>query len=191
MSSRHWVYSSLWVTVWYTVLWGGEVWEGNGLPDEHFLELPRTFLEHFPRTPLRILKNLVLGTEDRIFQELVNFQRHPYISLLSVALISIYLLLLFRCSVMSSSLQESCMDCRMPGFPFLYPLLELAQTHVHWVGDTIQPCHPLLSPSPPALSLSQHQGLFQWVSSLHHVAKVLKFQLQNQFFQWTPRTDLL
>ena len=60
---------------------------------------------------------------------------------------------------MSSSLQESCMDCRMPGFPFLHHLLKLAQTHVHWVGDTIQPCHPLFSPSPPALNLSSHHLL--------------------------------
>ena len=57
--------------------------------------------------------------------------------------------------------------------------------------DTIQPSHPLSSPSPSALNLSQHQGLFKWVSSLHQVAKVLEFQLQHQCFQWTPRTDLL
>ena len=61
----------------------------------------------------------------------------------------------------------------------------------HWVGDAIQPSHPLSSPSPPALNLSQHQGLFKWVSSSHHVAKILGFQLQHQSFQWTPRTDLL
>ena len=62
--------------------------------------------------------------------------------------------------------------------------------HVHWGGDAIQPSHPLSSPSPPVLNLSQHQGLFQWVSSLHQVAKVLEFQLQHQYFQWTPKTDL-
>ena len=60
-----------------------------------------------------------------------------------------------------------------------------------WVSDAIQPSHPLSSPSPPALNLSQHQGLFQWVSSLHQVAKVLEFQLQHQSFQWIFRTDLL
>ena len=60
-----------------------------------------------------------------------------------------------------------------------------------WVGDAIQPSHPLSSPSPPAPSPSQHQGLFKWVNSLHEVAKVLEFQLQYQSFQWTPRTDLL
>ena len=81
------------------------------------------------------------------------------------------------------------MDCSMPGFPVHHQLPELTQTHVHWVGDAIQPSHPLLSPSPPAFSLSQHQGLFQWVSSSHQVAKVLEFQLQHQSFQWTFRTD--
>ena len=62
---------------------------------------------------------------------------------------------------------------------------------IHWVGDAIQPSHPLLSPSPPVLNLSQHQGLFKRVSSSHQVAKVLEFQLQHQSYQWTPRTDLL
>ena len=65
-------------------------------------------------------------------------------------------------------------------------LLELAQTHVHPDGDAIQPPHPLSSPS-PAFNLSQHQGLFQWVSSSHQVAKVLEFQLQHQSFQWVFR----
>ena len=64
--------------------------------------------------------------------------------------------------------------------PVHHHLPELAQTHVHWVGDAIQPSCILLPPSPPAFSLSQHQGLFQWVSSLHQVAKVLEFQLHHQ-----------
>ena len=64
---------------------------------------------------------------------------------------------------------------------------ELNQTHVHWVSDAIQPSHPPSSPSPPACNLSQHQGLFKWVSSSHQVAKLLEFQLQHQSFQWTPR----
>ena len=66
-----------------------------------------------------------------------------------------------------------------------------SQSHVHWVNDAIQPSHPLSSPSPPVFNLSQHQGLFQWVSSSHQVFKVLEFQLQHQSFRWTPRTDLL
>ena len=57
------------------------------------------------------------------------------------------------------------MDCSTPGFPVHHQLPEFAQTHVHWVGDAIQPSHPLSSPSPPAFNLSQHQGLFQWVGS--------------------------
>ena len=78
-----------------------------------------------------------------------------------------------------------------PGLPLHHQPTESTQTHVHWVSDAIQPSHPLPSPSPPVLSLSQHQGLFQWVSSLHQEAKGLEFQLQHQSFQWIPRTDLL
>ena len=74
-----------------------------------------------------------------------------------------------------------------PGFPVYHQLPELAQTHV---CDAIQPSHPLSSPS-PAFNLSQHQGLFQWVSSLHQVAIVSEFQLQHQSFQWIFRTDFL
>ena len=78
-----------------------------------------------------------------------------------------------------------------PGLPVHHQLLEFTQTHVYWVGDAIQPSHPLSSPTPPAPKPSQHWGLFQWVNSLNEVAKVLEFQLQHQSFQWTPRTDLL
>ena len=67
------------------------------------------------------------------------------------------------------------MDYSTPGLPVHQQLPEFTQTHVHWVGDTIQPSHPLTSPSPPALNLSQHQGLFKWVSSSHQVAKVVEF----------------
>ena len=83
------------------------------------------------------------------------------------------------------SVPQSCptlcdpMDCSMPGFSVHHQLPEIAQTHVHWVGDAIQ-SHPLSSPSPLAFNLSQHQGLFQWVSSSHQVAKGLAFQLQHQ-----------
>ena len=96
-----------------------------------------------------------------------------------------------------SSVAQSCptlcdpMDCSTPGFPVHHQLPELAQTHVHWVSDAIQPSHPLSSLSPPAFNLSQHQGLFQWVSSSHQVAKVLELQLQHQSFQWIFRTDFL
>ena len=78
------------------------------------------------------------------------------------------------------------MDCSMPSFPVHHQLPELAQTHVHRVGDAIQPSHPLSSPSPRAFSISQHQGLFQWVSSLYEV----ELQLEHQSFQWTPSPPL-
>ena len=71
------------------------------------------------------------------------------------------------------------MDCSTPGFPGLHSLPEFAQIHVLGVGDAIQPSHPLSPPSPPTFSLSQYQGLFQGVSSLHQVAKVLEFQLRS------------
>ena len=93
-----------------------------------------------------------------------------------------------QASICCCSVAKSCpmlctpMDCSTPGFPVLP---EFAQIHVHWVGDTISPPHPLPSPSPPALHLSHHQSLFQWVSSSHQVAKVLELHLSmNQ--PWFP-----
>ena len=97
-------------------------------------------------------------------------------------------------TVQSSSVTQSCptlcdpMACSTPGFPVHHQLSEL--TH-HRVSDAIQPSHPLSSPSPPNFNLSQHQGLFKWVSSSHQVARVLEFQLQHQSFQWTFRIDFL
>ena len=79
-------------------------------------------------------------------------------------------------SVQSLSCVQPCdpMDCSTPGFPVHHQLPELTHTHVHWVGDDIQPSHPLSSPSPPAFSLSYHQGLFHWVSCLHLVAPSIR-----------------
>ena len=82
------------------------------------------------------------------------------------------------------------MDCSTPGFPVHQQLPELAQTHIHQVSCAIQPFHPQSNPS-PAFSLSKNQGLFQWVSSSHQVAKELELQLQHQSFQWIFRTDFL
>ena len=82
-----------------------------------------------------------------------------------------------------SSVTQSCpilcdpMNRSTPGLPVHHQLPESTQTHVHWVGDAIQPSHPLSSPSPPALNLSQHQDLFKWVRSSRQVAKVLELQL--------------
>ena len=96
-----------------------------------------------------------------------------------------------------SPVAQSCLtlcgltDCSTPGLPVHHQLPEFTQTPVRWVGDAIQPSHPLSSSSPPAFNLSQHHGLFQGASSSHQVAKVLEFQLQHQSFQWTFRTDFL
>ena len=100
-------------------------------------------------------------------------------------------------SVQFSSVAQSCpalctpMDCSTPGPLVHHQRLELTQIHVHWASDAIQPSHLLSSPSPLAFNLSQHQGLFKWVSCLHQVAKVLEFQLQRQSFLWIFRIDLL
>ena len=100
-------------------------------------------------------------------------------------------------SLVLSSVTELCptlwdpMDSSMPGCPVRHQLPDLAQSHVHWVGDDIQPSHPRSSLSPLTFSLSQHQGLFKWVSSSHQVAKGLEFQVQHQSFQWIFRTDFL
>ena len=109
--------------------------------------------------------------------------------------IRIYSLPTLRLLICCCSVAQLCpifydqMDCSTPGFPVLRYLPEFAQTPVHWVNDTIQPSHPLSSPSPPALNLSQHQGLSQWVSSSPQVAKVLEFQLQHLSMNtrdWSP-----
>ena len=100
-------------------------------------------------------------------------------------------------SVQFSSVPQFCptlwdpMNGSTPGLPVHHKLPEFTQTHVHRVGDAIQPSHPPSSPSPLAPNPSQNQGLFQWVNSSHEVAKVLEFQLQHQSLQWTLRTDLL
>ena len=94
-------------------------------------------------------------------------------------------------SVQFSSVAQLCpvfcdpMDCSMPGLPVHHQLPELARIHVRWVGDAIQPSHPLSSPS--AFNISQHQGLSQWVSSLNQMTKILEIQLQHQSFQWIFR----
>ena len=103
----------------------------------------------------------------------------------------------FLQAVICCSVVQSCLSlcdplhCNTPGFPVHHRLLEFSQAHVHWVSNAIQPSHPLLSPSPPAFSLSQHQSLFQWVGSSHWIAKVLELQLRHQSFQWICRVDFL
>ena len=121
-----------------------------------------------------------------------------YGALSKIEIINFYLIFFQNMtSVQFSSVAQSCptlcdpMNRSTAGLPVQNQLPEFTQTCVHWLGDAIQTSHPLSFPSPPALNLSQHQGLFKWVSSLHQVAKVLEFQLQHQSFQWTHRTDLL
>ena len=87
------------------------------------------------------------------------FSNYEKISIIWYPLTSVQ----FSCSVVSGSLQPHGLS--MPGLPVHYQLPEFTQSHVHWVSDAIQSSHPLLSPSLPALNLSQHQGLFKWVSS--------------------------
>ena len=100
-----------------------------------------------------------------------------------------YFTVLLSSSFQFSSVAQSCltpcdpMNHSTPGLPVHHQLQESTQIHVHRVGDAIQSSHPLSSPSPPAPNPSQHQNLFQWVSSSHQVAKVLEFQLQHQSFQ--------
>ena len=116
--------------------------------------------------------------------------------LFSTSFFNNYLLVLFS-PVQFSSVAQSCptlcdtMNRSILGLPVHHQLPKSTQTHIHWVGDAIKPSHPLSSFSPPAFSLSQHQGHFKWVSSSHQVAKVLEFQLQHESFQCTARTDLL
>ena len=120
-----------------------------------------------------------------------NMSSEVYISLKFILFTQIFslLLLLFCHSVMFVSLQHH--GLQHARLPCLSPSPEFAQTHVHWIGDAIQPSCPLLSHSLPAFSLSQHQGLSQWVSSSHQVPNLLELQLQHQFFQWIFRTGFL
>ena len=135
-------------------------------------------------------KNYVKGHQGNSIRKIKNIGN-------SIRLMICFLPTIILSSVQFSSVAQSCLtlcdpvDCSMPGFPVPQHLPELVQTHVHWVGDAIQPSHPLSSPSPSAFNFYQHQGLFQWVSSSHQVAKVLELQLQHQFFQYIFRTDFL
>ena len=100
----------------------------------------------------------------------------------------------FSLATLSGPTLGDPMDCRMPGFPVHHQLPEFTQTHVHWVDDAIQPSHPLSSPSPPAFNLSQHQGLFKWISfasgsqstRVSASASVLPMNIQDWFsLEWT------
>ena len=147
-----------------------------------------------------------------LFQNIIQFFKH-FIFIFNFQGffgIVLWMLLLFLCNIFhgflrcfhSSSVSSvqlfSCVQllatpwtAACQAFPVHHQPLELAQTHVHLVNDAIQPSHPVSSPAPPTFNLSQHQGLFKWVTSSHQVAKVLELPLQYQSFQWIFRTDFL
>ena len=125
------------------------------------------------------------------FPPLPNWYKRHTIGTQGREVVFVYLLVQFSSVVQSCPTLCDPMDCSMPGFPVYHQLPELAQTHVYWVGEAIRSSHPLSSPFPPAFNLSQHQGLFQWISSLNQVDKVLEVQLHHQSFQWIFRTDFL
>ena len=144
----------------------------------------------FPSLGLGLFSTIISSNTASIPFSLFSFY-NPVMQLLT------HLMLSLRSPCCFCSVTQSCltlcnpMDCSTPGCPVVHYLLEFAHTHVDWVNDAIQPSHPPSPTSPPALNLSQHQGLLQWVSSSHQVAKALKFQLQHESFQWTFRTDFL
>ena len=137
-------------------------------------------------------KSLPKGHNFSVFDK--NLLAHSRISLIGIFTSET---LKYSSVIAFSSVARSCLTLCDPmnhstsGLPVHHQLPEFTQTHVHWVSDAIQPSHPLSSPSPSALNLSQHQGLFTWVSPLHEVAKVLELQLQHQSFQWIFRVDFL
>ena len=117
-------------------------------------------------------------------------------SLINLFVLDVSAITTYFIIIQFSSDTQSCptlcdpMNRSTPGLPVHHQLPEFTPTHVHLVGDAIQPSHPLSSPSPPAHKPSQHQSLFQWVNTSHEVAKVLEFQLQHHSFQRNPRADL-
>ena len=151
-------------------------------PPSNYTGSTRAGLRHFPKGKHPLTKKLT-----SVDQTLVGFSKSSFqlVLILGLWCISLWGLLLFSCSFMSNSCDP--MDCSTPGFPVFHHLPELAQTHVHWVGDSIQPFHPLSSLSPPAFKLSEHQSVFPMSRSLHQVAKVL--ELQHQSFRGIFRVD--
>ena len=161
-------------------------WRNNGNSDRLFSWAPKSL------QMLTAAINLLLGR--KAMTSLDSIWKSRDITLLTkVCLVKAMVI----SSAQFSSVAQLCptlcdpVDCSTPGFPVHHQLLKPTQTRVHWVGNAIQPSCTLLSPSPPAFNLSQHQGLFQWISSSHQVAKVLQFQLQHQSFQWIFRTNFL
>ena len=110
---------------------------------------------------------------------------HTFLLIILIFFPLLHIKYYYCCSVAQSrTTLRNPVDCSMPGFPVLYYLLEFAQIHIHWVGDSIQQYHPLSTTSPTAVNLSLCQGIFQWIGSLHQMAEILELQLQHQSFQW-------
>ena len=160
--------SSPWATYHLSIF---RFWFTLQLPHEHWLTLATLRCNISP---------LGLGTDDNLSQ--VSFFSF-FLIIIMFKLASLMNYFYLSKSVQFSSVAQSCptlcdlMNHSTSGLSVHHQLPESTQAHVHWVGDAIQPSHPLLSPLPRALNLSQHQGFFQWVSSPHQVAKVLEFQL--------------
>ena len=153
----------MYYTHWEGIIWGIYIYTEK--TSSHFLIL------HSRRLNLELAMKKSVTNE---INTLVSLKRGIKLSIIMKSMSA-------SCSVAQSHpTLWNAMDCSTPGFPVLHYLLTLAQTHVHWVSDVFQPSHPLLSPSSPALNLSRHQGLFQWVSSLNQMARVLELQLQHQ-----------
>ena len=157
----------------------------------YFLHLSHSLLSvlTFQQTSIyqcQLFKTFSISQPSCIFIQPVNYENLPQKKLYDFFkwLSSFSSYQLFSLTLYNS------MECSIPGLPIHHQLPEFTQTQVHWVNDALQPSHPLSSPS-AALSLSQHQNLSKWVSSLHQVAKVFEFQLQHQSFQWVFRVDFL
>ena len=155
------------------------------------MELPKVLSTFLPLTSRPSVWLSVSHSKPRIrkyLKRIKHLNSTQNISYFCGYLLKIFVILQFS-SVVSNSLQLHGPEHTR--IPVHHQLPGFTQTHVHWVGDAIQPSHPLLSPSPPAFNLSQQKCLFQWVSSSYQVVKVLKFQCQHQFFQWIFKTDFL
>ena len=134
------------------------------------------------KTKILLLATVWMDLEGIMLNEISQGKTNTILSYLSVQFNSVAQL----CPILREP-----MDRSTPGRPVHHELPEFTQTYIHWIGDAIQPSHPLLTPSPLSFNLSQHQSLFKLVCSSHQEVKVLEFQLQHQSFQWTPKTDLL